>query len=258
VKNSRGDLVTTLEQGAFTVYENGKPQPIVLFRNDDVPISLGILIDNSGSMRAKRGKVEAAALALVRASNPQDEVFVLNFADTAQLDVPFTSDVTRLEAGIARVDAIGGTAMRDAVDVAEGYVEEHATRERKVLLVITDGNDNASTIQEARIRARAERGQVVINAIGLLNEDDSSEAGRARHALDDLAEVTGGVTFYPDSLDDVHTVALELARQMRSQYLIAYRPLNAALDGSYRTIRVTAKGEGKLTAHTRPGYRASK
>ena len=121
VKNSRGDLVTTLEQRAFTVYENGKPQPIVLFRNDDVPISLGILIDNSGSMRTKRAKVEAAALGLVRASNPQDEVFVLNFADTAQLDVPFTSDVTRLEAGIARVDAIGGTAMRDAVDVAEGY-----------------------------------------------------------------------------------------------------------------------------------------
>jgi Ca-activated chloride channel family protein len=258
VKNSRGDLVTNLDQNAFTVYENGKPQPIVLFRNDDVPISLGIVIDNSGSMKSKRAKVEAAALALVRASNSQDEVFVLNFADKAQLDVPFTSDLKTLESGISRVDAIGGTAMRDAVDVAEEYFEQHATRDRKVLLIITDGNDNASVAEEKRIRARAERGQIVIHAIGLLNDDDSSEAKRARNALDDLAEVTGGVTFYPENLDDVHTVALDLARQMRSQYMIAYRPLNEALDGGYRTIRVTAKGDGKLTVHTRPGYRASK
>src|SRR5882672_11037289 len=119
VRNARGELVTTLERGAFTVYEDGKRQPITLFRRDDVPVSLGLLIDNSGSMRTLRQKVEAAALAFARACNPRDEFFVVNFADTPRLDVPLTGDVHALEAGIARVDAIGGTAMYDALGLAQ-------------------------------------------------------------------------------------------------------------------------------------------
>ena len=117
VTNSRGELVTNLDQRAFTVEENGKRQPITLFRRDDVPISVGLLIDNSGSMRSLRAKVEAAALAFARASNPDDEIFVVNFADTVHLDVPMTADLRVLEAGIGRVDSIGGTALRDAVDL---------------------------------------------------------------------------------------------------------------------------------------------
>src|SRR5260221_3072222 len=115
VRNPRGELVTNLERRAFTVYENGKRQPITLFRRDDIPVSLGLLIDNSGSMRLLRSKIETAAVALARASNPQDEIFVLNFNDKARIDVPFTSDVGVLEAGIGRVDSIGGTAKWDAV-----------------------------------------------------------------------------------------------------------------------------------------------
>src|SRR5437763_1251192 len=115
VRNARGELVTGLTRDAFTVMENGKRQPIVLFEKDDVPVSLGLLIDNSGSMRTKRATIEAAAVDFARASNPQDEMFVLNFADKSRVDVPFTSDVRVLEAGIARVDSIGGTAMRDAI-----------------------------------------------------------------------------------------------------------------------------------------------
>ena len=255
VKNDRGELITNLDRPAFTVYENGKPQPIVLFRRDDVPVSLGIVVDNSGSMRSKRAKVEAAALALVRASNPQDEVFVLNFADKAQVDVPFTSDVKMLESGISRIDSIGGTAMRDAVDMAEQYFVEHATRDRKALLIITDGNDNASVAEEARIRKQAEQRQITVHAIGLLNDDESGK--RARHELDGLAEITGGLTYYPQGLDEIQSVALDLARQIRNQYLIAYRPLNEARDGSYRSIRVTVKGPGRLSVHTRAGYRAN-
>ena len=156
VRNARGELVTTLERDAFTVYENGKRQPITLFRRDDIPVSLGLLIDNSGSMRTLRSKVEAAALALARASNPQDEIFVLNFNDKAHIDVPFTSDVACSEAGIGRVDAIGGTAMRDAIDMAQTYLSEHGTRDRKVLLVITDGIDNASVATRDRIEQQAE------------------------------------------------------------------------------------------------------
>jgi len=119
---------------------------MTLFRRDDVPVSLGLLIDNSGSMRTLRSRVETAALALARASNPEDEIFVLNFNDKARIDVPFTSDVGVLEAGIGRVDSIGGTAMRDALDLAQAYLSEHGTRDRKVLLVITDGIDNASVV----------------------------------------------------------------------------------------------------------------
>jgi Ca-activated chloride channel family protein len=118
VRNDHGELVTNLTKDAFAVYENGKRQTIALFRSDDVPVSLGLLIDNSGSMRTKRSRVEAASLAFARASNPRDEIFVLNFADKPRIDVHFTSDVRQLEAGIARVDSIGGTAMRDAVAVA--------------------------------------------------------------------------------------------------------------------------------------------
>src|SRR4029077_10121514 len=125
VRNARGELVTSLGRNAFTVYENGKRQPITLFRRDDIPVSLGLLIDNSGSMRTLRSKVEAAALALARASNHQDEIFVLNFNDKARIDVPFTSDVAVLEAGIARVDSIGGTAMRDAIEMAQTYLNAH-------------------------------------------------------------------------------------------------------------------------------------
>jgi len=114
VKNSRGEVVKDLDRDAFTVYENGKRQTLSVFRRDDVPVSLGILIDNSGSMKKKRAQVETAALALVRASNSQDEVFVLNFGDKPRLDVPFTKDLAVLEAGIRRFDSVGGTAMRDA------------------------------------------------------------------------------------------------------------------------------------------------
>ena len=256
VRDSRGELVTRLERKAFTVYENGKRQPIVIFRNDDVPVSLGLLIDNSGSMRLARAKVEAAALALARASNPQDEIFVLNFADKARIDVPFTSDVRVLEAGIARADAIGGTAMRDAVDMAEGYLRDRAARDRKVLIVITDGNDNASTVALGQIRQAAEQLDIVIFVVGLTHE--AARAPIAHHDLDQLAEKTGGFAYYPASIDAVDAVALDIARKIRSQYTLAYAPINQALDGSYRTIRLEVAGAEHFSVRTRPGYRASK
>ena len=257
VTNSRGDVVTGLDERAFTVFENGKRQPIALFRRDDIPVSVGLLIDNSGSMRRLRAKVEAAALAFARASNPEDEMFVLNFADKARIDVPLTSDLHRLEAGIARVDSIGGTAMYDAIEMAEAYLAEHATRDRKVLLVITDGNDNASLTPLARIEQQAEGSGVVIDAIGLFADNDPGHASKGRHELDRLVARTGGLASYPTSVDQIEMVALDLAQRIRNQYMIAYAPLNQSLDGSYRTIRLTATGPPTFTVHTRAGYRAT-
>ncbi len=255
MRNARGELVTNLERGAFTVYENGKRQPITLFRRDDIPVSLGLLIDNSGSMRTLRSTVEAAALALARASNPQDEIFVLNFNDKAHIDVPFTSDIGVLEAGIARVDSIGGTAMRDAIDMAQSYLSEHGTRDRKVLLVITDGIDNASVATRDQIEKQAEQRDTVIFAVGLFGTEDRVKQGR--HELDQLAERTGGMAYYPAGIDEIGAVALEIARQIRNQYTIAYAPLNQALDGTYRTIRVAVSGPEHLSVRTRAGYRAT-
>jgi len=256
VRNARGELVTGLDRSAFTVYEDGKRQPITLFRRDDVPVSLGLLIDNSGSMRTLRARVEAAALDLARASNPQDEIFVLNFNDKARIDVPFTSDVRVLESGIGRVDSIGGTAMRDAIDMAQTYLIGHGTRDRKVLLVITDGIDNASVATRDRIEKQAEQHDTVIFAVGLFGDADRATQGR--HELDQLADRTGGVAYYPAGIEQIDAVALEIAQQIRNQYTIGYTSLNQKLDGTYRTIRVTVSAPERLSVRARAGYRASR
>jgi VWFA-related protein len=208
-------------------------------------------------MRRKRENVEKAALGLVRASNPADEVFVLNFGDKPRIDVPFTRDLGLLERGIVRSDSIGGTAMRDAIEMGEGYLSRHATHERRVLLVVTDGKDNASVATAERIRREAEKSDTAVYAIVLLDEDDPAGSKSARQELEELAEATGGVASYPRSVDDVGGLALDLARQIRSQYTIGYSPRNQATDGSYRKRRVVAKGPDRLVVRARDGYRAT-
>ena len=256
VTNKHGDLVTNLDEHAFSIFENGKRQPLSLFRRDDVPVSIGLLIDNSGSMRSLRTKVEAAALAFARASNPQDEMFVLNFADKARVDVEMTGDLHVLERGISRADSIGGTALRDAIEAAESYLREHAARDRRVLLVITDGIDNSSTATAEVIQRTAERTETVIDAVGLFHAQDTGRADQGRKELHDLTERTGGVACFPEDVDQIESVAVDLAHRIRSQYTLAYTPIVQILDGSYRTIRVTASGPERYIVKTRAGYRA--
>jgi VWFA-related protein len=254
VRNRRGDLVTNLDRQAFTVYENGKQQPISIFRKDDVPVSVGLLIDNSGSMRAVRHAAEVAALAFADASNPDDELFVINFADKPRLDVAFTSDRAVLERGIARVDAIGGTALRDAVAQAERYLRERGSRDRRVLLIITDGNDNESAVSLNDVVQAAQQRDVVIYAIGLFGHAEPSRAGR--HALDALAEHSGGRAYYPPAAEGLDAVARDIAHQIRNQYTLGYLPLDQTMDGTYRSVRVTAHGSEHYYPQTRTGYRA--
>jgi Ca-activated chloride channel family protein len=254
VQNSRGELVTNLDRSAFTVYEDGKLQPITIFGRDDLPVSLGLLVDNSGSMREMRTKVEAAALSFARASNPQDEMFVLNFADKPRIDVPFTSDVHTLEAGIARVDSIGGTALWDAVDMAETYLHR-GTRQRKVLLIVTDGRDNASLLTLDKVLRQAQHDETVIDVVGLMGETPSAK--KVQDDLNRLTERSGGVAYYPADISQVEPTVLDVARQIRSQYTIAYSPANQRLDGSYRKIRLVAAGREHFVVRTRPGYWAT-
>jgi VWFA-related protein len=258
VADKNGKLIPNLQRNAFKVFENGAEQPIKIFRREDVPVSLGIIIDNSGSMRDKRVKVETASADLVKNSNPQDEVFVVNFNDEAYLDVPFTNDIKKLEQGLARIDSRGGTAMRDAISMSIDYMRETGKKDKKVLLVVTDGNDTASTGTLEKLVAKAQKSEVLIYAIGLLNEEERREARKAKRALDELTSASGGLSYYPKELTDVDKIALQVAHEVRNQYTIAYTPTIQALDGSFRQIKVTVSGAGRnALVRTRTGYYAT-
>jgi VWFA-related protein len=254
-------LVTNLPKEAFTVYENGVPQQVHSFKREDVPVSLGLIIDNSGSMRDKRSKVEAAALTLVKDSNPQDEVFVVNFNDQAFNDLPhgkdFTNDIKEMEEALTRIDSRGGTAMRDAIRMSIDHLKEKAHKDKKVLVVVTDGNDNSSLVSLENLVKASEQSGVLIYSVGLLTEEERREAKRAEHALDALGEATGGETFFPKELSEVERIAHQVARDIRSQYTIEYTPSNQNMDGSYRQIKVVAKGPNNPIARTRSGYYAT-
>jgi Ca-activated chloride channel homolog len=257
VSDKNGKLVTDLQEKSFKVFENGVEQPIKLFRHEDVPISLGIIIDNSGSMREKRQKVEVASVDLVKASNPHDEVFIVNFNDEAYLDVEMTNDIKKMEEGVARIDSRGGTAMREAINMSIDYLKEKGKNHKKVLLVVTDGNDNASTIGLERLVNRARQSEVLIYAIGLLDEEERREAKAAKRALNALTLESGGLAFYPKSVTEVDAIALQVAHEIRNQYTIAYSPLNDARDGTFRQIKVTVTGPGHPQVRTRTGYYAT-
>jgi Ca-activated chloride channel family protein len=257
VVDKGGRFVTDLPQRAFHVYENGVMQPIKKFFREDVPVSMGLIVDNSGSMRTKRQRVEASALALVKASNPHDEVFIVNFNDEAFLDQPFTSNTKDLERGLAKIDSRGGTAMRDAIKMSIDYLKENGKKDKKVLVVVTDGDDNNSSgTLEGLIKA-AQQSEVLIYTVGLLTEEEKREARRATRALNAIADATGGKSYYPKELADVDGVCQQVARDIRSQYIIEYSPTNPALDGSFRQIKVVANGPNKPVVRTRSGYYAS-
>jgi Ca-activated chloride channel homolog len=255
VLDKGGKLITDIPESAFKVYENGVEQPLKRFLREDVPVSMGIIIDNSGSMRDKRAKVAAASVALVKASNPQDEEFIVDFNDDAYLDQPLTSDIKKLEAALDRLDSRGGTAMRDAIGSSIDYVKDKGKRDKKVLVVITDGNDNTSAETLENLVRKGQRSEVLIYCIGLLSEEEPREARSAKRALKALSEASGGLDYYPKDLAEVERVTPQIAHEIRNQYLLAYSPTNPALDGSFRKIEVKVKGYGMV--RTRSGYYAT-
>ena len=261
VVDKSGHLVTNLTKDAFTVFENGVQQQVRTFHREDLPVSMGLIVDNSGSMRDKRAKVEAAALALVKDSNPEDEVFVVNFNEEAYNDLPhgkdFTSDVKEMEEALTRIDARGGTAMRDAIRMSIDHEREKAHRDKKVLVVVTDGNDNSSLVSLENLVKASQQSGVLIYSIGLLSEEERREAKRAERALVALAEATGGEAFFPKEVADVDRIAHQVARNIRNQYTIVYTPANQTMDGTFRQIKVTVKAPGNPTVRTRSGYYAT-
>jgi|CZKJ01.1.fsa_nt_gi VWFA-related protein len=257
VVDDKQRIVTDLDKGAFTVLEDGKPQAIISFHHEDIPVAMGIVIDNSGSMREKRAKVNQAALNLVRSSNPQDEVFVVNFNDEYYLDQDFTNDLLKLKEALEKIDAKGGTALYEAVVASADHLKRDARLERKVLFVVTDGEDNASreTLEQAVKQLQEENGPSVY-AIGILGDEEHPK--RARHALEIIAQRTGGLAFFPKSLDEVDEISRQVAHDIRNQYTIGYKPTSPRSSGSFRQIRVEAKakGHGKMMVRTKSGYYA--
>jgi len=254
VVDDKNRLVMNLERGAFAVFENNQPQTIISFAREDVPVAMGIVIDNSGSMREKRDKVNKAALNLVRSSNPQDQVFVVNFNDEYYLDQPFTSNINLLKEALEKVEARGGTALYDAIVASADYMKRTARLQKKVIFVVTDGEDNASreTLEETVRRLQVENGPAVY-AIGLLGEE---RARRARRALEAIAQKTGGIAFLPRTTDEVDEISRNIAHDIRSQFAIGYKPTTPKDAGGYRVVRVEARAKGysKLTVRTRTGY----
>ena len=258
VLDKSGHLVTNLPRGAFQVFENNVPQEIKVFKREDVPVSMGLIVDNSGSMRDKREKVKDASLALVKDSNPHDEVFVVNFNDDAYLDTKdFTADIKEMEEALSKIDSRGGTAMRDAIRMSIDHMKEKAHRDKRVLVVVTDGNDNASMITLENLVKAAQQSEVLIYAIGLLTEEEHREARRAERSLKILAQATGGETYFPKDVADVDRIAHQVARDIRNQYTIAYSPSNQSLDGSFRQIKVVTNAPNRPTVRTRSGYYAT-
>ena len=257
VVDQNGKLVEDLPQKAFKVFENNIEQEVKLFRREDIPISLGLVIDNSASMREKRQKVGAAALRLVKASNPQDEVFIVNFSESAFLDCPFTNSIPKLEESLAHIDSRGTTAMRDAIAMSINYIKTNAKLEKKILLVVSDGDDNFSEISLEQLIRQAQQAEVLIYAIGLLGGEDPGAARQAQKALDTITEATGGAPYYPKELAEVDPIALRVAHEVRNQFTIGYSPSQQTLDGTFRQIRVAVDGPNQPVARTRTGYWAN-
>jgi Ca-activated chloride channel homolog len=259
VIDSTGKTVDSLPEDAFHVYEDGVLQKIVGFQHEDLPVSLGILIDSSGSMYDKRSSVDTASLNLVKLSNQQDEAFLVDFSSEAYIDQDFTSSIAKLQQGLSYIKSSGGTALYDAVIASADYLSKNAKRTKQVLLIVTDGDDNASSATlESAIRRVQDLDGPAIYCIGLLFGDDvsHSEAKHSREVLTELAEQTGGQAYFPKSLKEVDGIAQDVAQDIRTQYTIEYHSSKPVSQGGYREIHVEAREKGYrgLLVRTKAGY----
>ncbi|HXE31941.1 MAG TPA: VWA domain-containing protein [Terriglobales bacterium] len=259
VTDKKGRSVDTLPATDFTVYENGVRQKVDSFSHDDAPVSVGILVDNSGSMRPKRIQVDQAALNFVRASNPQDDVFIVKFNDEYHLASPFTSSIPALEKGLGEIDPQAGTALYDAVINAVAYLNKYGTHPKKVLLLITDGQDDASShdLQQTMHLLQSQNAPLIY-CIGLVDKEDGKSTQReSQRVLLQFADSTGGLAYFPKSLEQVDGITRKVARDIRLQYSLLYHSNQTG--AGYRDIKLEVNDPHvkHLSAQTRKGYFAS-
>jgi Ca-activated chloride channel homolog len=260
VVDDRQRFADGLKAENFRVFEDKAEQKLSVFKREDVPVSMGLVIDNSGSMRDKRPRVNEAALTLVQSSNPQDEAFVVNFNDDFYLDLDkdFTNSIPELKEALERIDSRGSTALYDAIIGSLDHLKK-ASKDKRVLLVVTDGEDNTSHNSLEKTVREIQKTDTVIYTIGLLSQESKKSAKKAKKALEDIAKASGGLAFFPENVEDVHSLCEQVAHDIRNQYTLAYYPTNTRRDGTFRTVSVEVippRGRGKLVARTRNGYYA--
>jgi VWFA-related protein len=256
VTGRQGGFVSDLGEQNFEVYENGVPQRIRLFKNEDIPVTAGLVVDHSTTMRPKLAEVTAAARTFAQSSNREDEMFVVNFNEKVSLGLPrttrFADSPAELEYAITATSTGGQTALYDAI--ARALAELQAGRwDKKVLIVVSDGGDNVSAHSLAEVMKLAERSSAIIYTVGVFDENDPD---RNPGVLKRLAQATGGEAFFPGQLNEVVAICERIARDIRHQYTIGYVPSNPARDGAYHAIRVLARtnGHDRLSVRTRTGY----
>ncbi len=256
VRYRKGGFASDLREQDFEVYEDGVRQSIRLFRHEDVPVTVGLVVDHSGSMRRKLTEVIAAARTFVQSSHPEDRMFVVNFNERVTLGLPdatpFTNRSDLLEAAISNTPALGMTALYDAIVEAQKRLHA-ATTEKKVLIVISDGGDNASAHSLAEVLKMAGQSSALVYTIGIFDEEDPD---RNPEMLRRLARATGGEAYIPGPFDGLAAICERIAREIRHQYTLGYVSSTAAQPGAYRAIRVTARapGKGNLAVRNRSGY----
>jgi Ca-activated chloride channel homolog len=253
-------MVPDLKKENFQVFEDGVKQKLISFQHNDLPVSIALVVDNSGSMSRKRPSVNKSTLDLIEASNPQDEAFVVNFSDKAFIDQEFTSDVNKLRNALNHYTAPSGTALYDAVAASADELATDAKHPKQVLILITDGDDNYSTFTlEQTIRRVQQLSGPVIYSIGLLFGDEDmsrDDVKKARRALEMLSTETGGVAYFPKNIEQIDLIAAEVARDIRNQYTLGYHSSKPTTASGFRRVEVRAegKGQGKLIVRTRTGY----
>ncbi|MFQ5777439.1 MAG: VWA domain-containing protein [Terriglobia bacterium] len=256
-----GQLVTEMRAENFRVLEDGQPQELAVFRNEDVPVTVGLVLDNSASMRENRSKMMAGSLTFVDASNPLDETFVVNFNDDYYLDLQgkdFTNDIDELKEALERADTRGGTAFYDAVRASLEHLRR-GTRQKHVLLIITDGVDHVSYSDFETALHDARQAEAALYLVSLPCSEERRDCRRAKREMRKLAQATGGMVYFPKSVHQVEEICRKIARDIRNQYVLGYYPTNEARDGSFRRVQVEVippKGYKNLIARTRAGYYA--
>jgi len=256
VNDATGVHVPGLEKNNFQIYEDGQLQTITHFSSDDVPVTVGLVIDTSGSMRAKHPEVVTAALAFINASNQQDEVFVVNFNDRASFglpdSIPFTDDVRKLRAALSITVAEGRTALYDALVLSLNHVEK-GKRDKKTIVLVSDGGNNSSIHGFDDVMRMVRESRATIYTIGLFDQDDNDRNPRL---LERLARISGGAAFLPNQMSEVAEICRVIAKDIRNRYTIGYVPVRSGDKGSLRKIKVGVRqSDGrKLTVRTRTSY----
>jgi VWFA-related protein len=256
VQDRKGRIVSGLQKENFQVAENGIPQEILLFQREDIPVTVGIILDNSGSMRNKQAEVVAAALAFARSCNPQDEMFVVGFNDVVLLalppDKPFTSDINDLRLAFSRLVIQGRTKLYDGLATAINHLPR-ATHQKKVLVLVSDGGDNASQQTFDQVMEMADKSGAIVYTLGVYDESDDD---RNPKVLKRVAQATGGQAYFPESIQEVNSICLKIAQDIRSQYTLGYF---SKKDSGYHKLTATATDDRKrkLQVRTRAGYYAS-